>query len=143
MAQTSTIEWTEATWNPVVGCTKVSAGCANCYAERMAKRLAAMAKNDQISGRNPGRKANYLRVITVDGRWNGHVHPDEGALSDPFRWKTGRLVFVNSMSDLFHENVPLWFIQRVFDAMNQCPRHIFQVLTKRPERAAEASRHVE
>lgn len=76
MAQTSTIEWTESTWNPVVGCRKVSAGCANCYAERMSKRLAAMAKADLSCGRNPGKKEAYLHVINRRGRWNGDVYLD-------------------------------------------------------------------
>lgn len=137
MAQLSTIEWTDATWNPVVGCRKISAGCQHCYAERMAKRLAAMAAADQVAGRNAGKKAAYLRVINRFGRWNGSVFLDEGAVSDPLSWRSPRVIFVNSMSDLFHDDVPLDFIRRVFDVMNRCPQHTFQVLTKRPERAAE------
>src|SRR4051812_38574076 len=110
MAQQSTIEWTDATWNPVVGCRKVSAGCKNCYAERMAKRLAAMAAADQEAGRNAGKKATYLRVISRLGRWNGSVFLDEGSVEDPLSWRSPRVIFVNSMSDLFHDEVPLDFI---------------------------------
>jgi protein gp37 len=139
MAQASRIEWTESTWNPVVGCTKVSAGCKNCYAERMAKRLAAMARADQAGGRAPGRKANYLHVVDRRGQWNGNVFLDHSALEDPLRWRSPRIVFVNSMSDLFHENVPLDFIRAVFAVMKGCPQHTFQVLTKRPRLAAEYS----
>lgn len=139
MAQQSSIEWTEATWNPVVGCRKVSAGCANCYAERMSKRLAAMATADVEAGRNPGRKAGYLHVINGKGRWNGDVFLDESAVTAPLAWRLPRVIFVNSMSDLFHEDVPLRFIRAVFDVMNRCPHHTFQVLTKRPERAREVA----
>ena len=136
MAQNSTIEWTETTWNPVAGCTKVSAGCKNCYAERMAKRLAAIARAAQAKGRNPGRTANYMRVVDRSGRWNSQMVLDGDALQDPGRWRQPRLVFVNSMSDLFHEDVPLDFIVRVFEVMNATPRHTFQILTKRPHIAA-------
>jgi len=137
MAQSSSIEWTESTWNPVVGCTKVSPGCKNCYAERMATRLAAMAEGALERGLNPGRTANYLHVINSHGRWNNHVFLDEAAVLDPLKWKQPRVIFVNSMSDLFHLGVPTKFIQQVFSTMNACPQHTFQVLTKRPERAAE------
>lgn len=117
MAQGSSIEWTEATWNPVTGCTKVSPGCKHCYAERMAKRLLAME--------NP-RYANGFRVT---------LHED--LLTLPLRWKKPRRIFVNSMSDLFHPAVPPAFLAACFDTMQNAPRHTFQVLTKRPERAAE------
>ena len=139
MAQASAIEWTGSTWNPVVGCSKVSPGCAHCYAERMAHRLGAMATGALAAGRNPGRTANYLEVIDRRGRWSGDLHLDYGALEDPLGWKSPRTVFVNSMSDLFHEAVPTDFIQRLFGVMNACPQHTFQVLTKRPERAAAES----
>jgi protein gp37 len=139
MAQSSTIEWTDATWNPVVGCRKVSAGCAHCYAERMAKRLAAMASADIEAGRNAGKKAAYLQVINRFGRWNGDVFLDYIAVDEPLRWNAPRVIFVNSMSDLFHDDVPAEFISRVFETMNRCPQHTFQILTKRPERAAELS----
>lgn len=110
----SSIEWTESTWNPVTGCTKVSPGCRNCYAERMARRLEGM------------RHPKYLRGFEVT------LH--EGALADPLRWKTPQTIFVNSMSDLFHEDVPLEFIERVFATMRDAAQHQFQVLTKRSER---------
>lgn len=142
MAQTSTIEWTEATWNPVVGCRKVSSGCANCYAERMAKRLAAMAEADVASGRNPGKKAAYLHVINRRGRWNGDVYLDYASVGAPLSWTAPRVIFVNSMSDLFHDDVPEDFVHSVFDVMNRCAQHTFQLLTKRPERAAELSRRL-
>lgn len=122
MAIGSTIEWTEATWNPVTGCTKVSAGCKNCYAERMAKRLQAMGVPQYRNGFK----------LTLQHE----------ALDVPRRWKRPRKVFVNSMSDLFHPQVPLLFIQQVFKVMNECPQHTFQILTKRPEIAAEFSREL-
>lgn len=139
MAQASTIEWTDATWNPVVGCRKVSEGCRHCYAERMAKRLGAMAEADARRGQDAGKKAAYLTVINGRGHWNGSVFLDEASVSAPLSWKQPRSIFVNSMSDLFHEEVPKSFIDRVFEVMNACPQHTFQVLTKRPERAAAFS----
>ncbi|MCC6443723.1 MAG: phage Gp37/Gp68 family protein [Armatimonadetes bacterium] len=117
MAGSSQIEWTEMTWNPVTGCTKVSQGCKHCYAERFAGRLQAMGN---------ARYRNGFRVT---------LHEDLVEL--PLRWKQPKMIFVNSMSDLFHEEVPLDFIRRVFDTMNRCPRHIFQVLTKRSRRLSE------
>lgn len=142
MAQTSSIEWTESTWNPVVGCTKVSTGCTNCYAERMAKRLVAIAQSAQMCGKNPGRAKNYASVINNRGRWNGRVFLDKAAVDDPRSWRLPRVVFVNSMSDLFHPDVPTTFIKSVFRVMNECPQHTFQVLTKRPERTAKLSSSV-
>ena len=139
MAQTTTIEWTETTWNPVVGCTKVGPGCTHCYAERMAHRLVAMAKADRAADRNAGKKATYLHVVGRDGSWNGKVYMDEHAVETPLRWRSPRMIFVNSMGDLFHEGVSLDFVQRVFAVMNRCPRHTFQILTKRPERALKFS----
>ena len=117
MATNSNIEWTEMTWNPVTGCTKISQGCKNCYAERMTKRLTAMGSD---------RYRNGFRVT---------LHPD--SLDAPRKWKQGRVVFVNSMSDLFHDDIPLSYIQRVFTTMRDCPHHTFQILTKRSERLAE------
>jgi protein gp37 len=117
MATTSRIEWTEMTWNPVTGCTKISQGCKHCYAERMARRLHAMGN---------GRYRNGFRVT---------LHPD--LLDVPRRWRDPRVVFVNSMSDLFHEAVPFDFIARVFETISACPQHTFQVLTKRSERLRE------
>ena len=137
MAQGSSIEWTDSTWNPVVGCTKVSSGCANCYAERMAKRLAAISQSAINRGDRPGRAAHYQSVVNAKGRWNGKVYLDHDAVEDPLSWRLPRTVFVNSMSDLFHEEVPLSFIQRIFDVMNRCPQHVFQILTKRPHLTAE------
>lgn len=139
MAQASSIEWTQSTWNPVVGCSKVSEGCANCYAERMAKRLAAMARARQQLGERAGRTANYAKVINSKGRWNGQVYLDESALADPLGWRLPRVIFVNSMSDLFHERVPFDFVRRVFEVMERCPQHTFQILTKRPQIAADYS----
>lgn len=122
MAGNSNIEWTEATWNPVTGCSKVSQGCKNCYAERMAKRLVAM--------KNP-RYANGFKVT---------LHHD--LIDTPKKWIKPRKIFVNSMSDLFHPEVPLDFIQKVFETMNETPQHSFQVLTKRPEKALELAHHL-
>ena len=113
MAQSS-IEWTEMTWNPSTGCTKISAGCKNCYAEVMANRLQAMGVEKYKDG---------FKIA---------IHED--ALNAPYSWKGSKLVFVNSMSDLFHPDIPLDFIQKVFDIMNNNPQHTFQVLTKRAER---------
>jgi protein gp37 len=117
MALKSTIEWTETTWNPVTGCTKVSAGCANCYAERMARRLQAMGQ------------ANYANGFTVT------LHPR--MLELPLHWRKPQAIFVNSMSDLFHEDVPDDFILDVFGIMERAHWHRFQVLTKRSERMAD------
>lgn len=118
----TTIEWTDTTWNPTTGCTKVSAGCKFCYAEVMTKRLKGMGQEKYKDG------------------FALKVHPD--TLDDPYTWRKPRIVFVNSMSDLFHEDVPLGFIKRVFKVMNECPSHTFQVLTKRAERLAEVSKHL-
>lgn len=125
MAGKSTIEWTEATWNPVTGCDRVSAGCDNCYAQTLAKRLKAMGN------------ARYQR--DGDPRTSGPgfgVTLHEDVLDVPFRWRNPRTVFVNSMSDLFHDEVPDDFIRKVFDVMVANERHTFQVLTKRSRRLA-------
>ncbi|MDQ2653470.1 MAG: phage Gp37/Gp68 family protein [Chloroflexota bacterium] len=114
MANASGIEWTEATWNPLTGCTKVSPGCKHCYAERLSKRLLAMG--------HP-KYANGFRLT---------LH--EESLGLPLRWRKPRTIFVNSMSDLFHEDVPDAFVHQVFEVMGQAHWHRFQVLTKRPER---------
>jgi protein gp37 len=114
VATASNIEWTEMTWNPVTGCTKVSQGCKHCYAERMAKRLHAMGAQRYRNGFQPT------------------LHPDLADL--PRGWKKPRVIFVNSMSDLFQEEVTDEFIQRIFDTMLACPQHTFQILTKRSER---------
>ncbi|HEY1031190.1 MAG TPA: phage Gp37/Gp68 family protein [Flavipsychrobacter sp.] len=113
----SSIEWTEMTWNPTTGCTKISAGCKYCYAEVMAKRLQAMGIE------------KYKDAFAV------RTHSD--ALNVPYQWKSSKVVFVNSMSDLFHPQIPLDFIQKVFKVMNENPQHVFQVLTKRADRLLE------
>jgi protein gp37 len=122
MANKSNIEWTEMTWNPVTGCTKVSQGCKHCYAERMAKRLTAMGAE------------RYRNGFSVT------LHPD--LVDIPRGWRLPRVVFVNSMSELLHDDIPLAYIQRVFATMRDCPRHTFQVLTKRSERLAELAPHL-
>lgn len=129
MSTTSSIEWTETTWNPVRGCTRVSAGCEHCYAESMAHRFSG-----------PGRPYEGLTRNRGNGpRWTGQVRLVEDAVAEPLRWRRPRLVFVNSMSDLFHEGVPLDFIRRVFETMETASHHTFQVLTKRAERLAEVA----
>jgi protein gp37 len=131
MAQTSSIEWTDATWNPVAGCSVATAGCTNCYAMRMAARLEAMGV-EKYQGLT--RKSGDRHV------WTGKVACDETALSAPRSWRRPRRVFVNSMSDLFHPGVPDDFIARVWAVMRDTPIHTYQVLTKRPERMAELLR---
>lgn len=121
MAQSS-IEWTEMTWNPTTGCTKISAGCKFCYAEIMSKRLKAMGVE------------KYKDAFKV------RTH--ENQLNIPYTWKTGKIVFVNSMSDLFHKDIPLEFIKKVFAVMNDNPNHVFQVLTKRAERLYEVHKEL-
>lgn len=116
MASTK-IEWTESSWNPVTGCSKISEGCRNCYAERMAKRLKAMGQ------------PNYRNGFAVT------CHPH--VLDLPLQWKKPRTIFVNSMSDLFHQDVPAAFVEKIFAVMNRARRHIFQVLTKRAERMTQ------
>lgn len=111
MAQLSTIEWTEATWNPVTGCTKISPGCAHCYAERLSNRLRAMKQPNYRNGFELTLQPQMLEV--------------------PLRWKSPQTIFVNSMSDLFHREVPADYIRQVFDVMRQAYWHRFQVLTKR------------
>jgi protein gp37 len=117
MSLSTAIEWTDSTWNPVTGCTKISSGCANCYAERLALRLQAMG--------NPSYKNGFSVTLHED------------ALELPLKWKKPQSIFVNSMSDLFHEDIPLEFILRVFEVMRQAKQHRFQILTKRPERMLE------
>ena len=119
MASSSRIEWTQTTWNPVTGCTKISQGCKHCYADRMSRRLQAMGV------------AKYRNGFSVA------IHPS--VLRDPLKWRKPRLVFVNSMSDLFHQVVPTAFIEAVFGVMNEASQHTFQVLTKRPSRVSQLS----
>jgi len=116
MSNTS-IEWTESTWNPVTGCNKISPGCKNCYAERMARRLKLMGSE------------RYINEFELT------LHED--VIKEPLSWKKPRTIFVNSMSDLFHENIPLEFIQKIFDVMVKADWHTFQILTKRAERLEE------
>ncbi|MBY0261392.1 MAG: phage Gp37/Gp68 family protein [Phycisphaerales bacterium] len=134
MAIGSTIEWTEATWNPVAGCTPISPGCLNCYAARMALRLESVGGSTAEKYAGTAKRARDGRPVFA-----GRINLDHDALDLPRRWRKGRRIFVNSMSDLFHENVPTEFIQAVFEVMGECPQHEFQVLTKRPERAAALS----
>lgn len=117
MAQTSSIEWTDATWNPVTGCTKISPGCKNCYAQRMAKRLHAMGQ--------PRYKNEFEVTLQHD------------LVEQPLHWNKSRMIFVNSMSDLFHESVPTDFIFKVFEVMKKSHWHTFQILTKRSDRLLE------
>src|SRR5690606_26448584 len=133
-AQGSSIEWTDATWNPVAGCTPVSPGCLNCYAARMAVRLQRMGGTGGGASEGTARRARDGRPVFA-----GRINLDREALDLPGSWKKGRRVFVNSMSDLFHEDVPLEFVKDIFEVMASCPQHEFQVLTKRPERAVELS----
>lgn len=128
MAQLSKIEWTDVTWNPVAGCTIASAGCSNCYAMRMAARLEAMGveKYHGLTRKSGGRSV-----------WTGKINLDHRVLAVPYKWQKARKVFVNSMSDLFHESVPDEFILRVWTVMAETPRHTYQVLTKRPDRMRE------
>ncbi len=130
MASNSDIEWTDATWNPVAGCTIMSAGCTNCYAMRMAARLEAMGQ-DKYQGltRHSGGRA----------KWTGKIYLDHKSLTIPRRWSKPRLVFVNSMSDLFHPDVPFEFVAMVWKVMEETPHHTYQILTKRPDRMAEFS----
>jgi protein gp37 len=123
LASNSTIEWTESTWNPVTGCNKISPGCKHCYAERLAKRLKAMGQ------------ANYKNGFRLT------LQPK--MLELPLGWKKPQTIFVNSMSDLFHKDVPLDYVQQVFDVMKRAHWHRFQVLTKRADRLAELSSQLE
>lgn len=134
MAQGTGIEWTEATWNPVAGCTPVSPGCLNCYAARMALRLEAISAGGCSKYQGTATRARNGRPV-----FSGRINLDRGALDLPRAWRKARRIFVNSMSDLFHEAVPTEFIRAVFEVMNDCPQHQFQVLTKRPERALSLS----
>lgn len=125
MAIGTGIEWTEATWNPVAGCTAISPGCTNCYAARMAGRLVLMGAE------------KYAETVRRSGRrsvWTGRLSVDERAIEAPLRWRRPRRIFVNSMSDLFHEGVPVGALRRIWSVMAEAHWHTFQILTKRPER---------
>ena len=127
MAETS-IEWTDASWNPVAGCTVISPGCTNCYAMRMAARLEAMSveKYSGLTRSSGGRSV-----------WTGKIKLDEKSLDIPRTWSKPRRIFVNSMSDLFHEAVPAEFVTRAWQVMAETPRHTYQILTKRPDHMAK------
>lgn len=127
MAGQSDIEWTEATWNPVAGCAVVSPGCTNCYAMRMAARLEAMG---QEKYRGTTRKSRRGHV------WTGRINLHRDSLEAPLGWSTPRRIFVNSMSDLFHEDVPSGYVRDVWRVMERAHWHTYQILTKRPERMA-------
>lgn len=129
---TSGIEWTEVTWNPTTGCDRTSPGCDNCYALTLAKRLKAMHQPKYQADGDPRTSGPGFRLT---------LHPD--ALGLPFRWSAPRLIFVNSMSDLFHEDVPLDYIRSVFDVMTATPQHTYQVLTKRSKRLARDAAHLD
>lgn len=142
MSAKTGIEWTDATWNPVAGCSKVSEGCRNCYAMTSAARVANASLVTKPEKRTPAQKA-YTAVVpeSLDGRrflpiWNNRVVCMPERLTEPFKWRSLKRVFVNSMSDLFHEDVPDEFIGAVFASMQSCPQHTFQILTKRPARMA-------
>ncbi len=137
MSTTSTIEWTEKTWNPVLGCSVISPGCHHCYAMKMAVRLKGVALKRIARKEDPGRLRHYVDVIGADGRWNGRMTLVPEALSDPARWKRPSTVFVNSMSDLFHEHLSVEDIRKVCVAMAEVSRHTYQVLTKRASRMRE------
>lgn len=124
MVSRSSIEWTEATWNPVTGCNVISPGCTNCYAMRLAARLAAMG-SEKYEG--------TTRTSGGRAKWNGKIKLDYLSLDAPRRWKQGRIIFVNSMSDLFHEKISRRFIEAVFEVMLETPQHTYQVLTKRAD----------
>jgi protein gp37 len=113
------IDWTDKVWNPLTGCTKIGQGCKHCYAERMAKRLKAMGRPE------------YQDAVDNAGKWTGKVTLVEERLKDPMKWRKPSRVFVNSMSDLFHENVPSLFIMRMIEVMQNANQHIYQILTKR------------
>jgi protein gp37 len=132
VADHSGIEWTEATWNPTTGCDRISSGCDNCYALALARRLKAMGSDKYQNDGDPRTSGPGFGVT---------VHED--ALLVPFRWKQPRLVFVNSMSDLFHARVPTPFIRSVFEVMRQTPQHTYQVLTKRSTRLRRLGRELE
>jgi protein gp37 len=127
MANTS-IEWTDITWNPVAGCRVISPGCTNCYAMRMAARLDAMGTPKY---RSLTRKSGNRWV------WAGTIRLDRASLALPYSWRKPRRIFVNSMSDLFHADVPANFVAEIWEVMRRTPQHTYQILTKRPERMAE------
>lgn len=129
---TTQIEWTDVTWNPVTGCDRVAAGCDNCYALALARRLKAMGVEKYQADGNP---------VTSGPGFGVTIHPS--ALSVPLKWKKPRMVFVNSMSDLFHPKVPISFVRDIFDVMRETPQHTYQILTKRAHRMARVSERLD
>ena len=132
MGQTK-ISWTESTWNPVRGCTRVTRECTNCYAEGMTARFSGADKRTGL----PMYGTGFATMTPAGPRWTNEVALIESKLHEPLRWKKPRMIFVNSMSDLFHEKLPWEDIRQVYRVMRRCPHHVFQVLTKRPERRRE------
>lgn len=126
MSNKTKIPWTDKTWNPVVGCTKCSPGCLNCYAERMANRLCWM-----------GKSGYEIATDLETGKWTGHITCMKSRLDKPLHWKKPCKIFVCSMSDLFHPKVPFEFIDKIFDVIQRTPDHTYQILTKRPKRMAD------
>jgi protein gp37 len=125
------IEWTNETWNPIIGCSKISAGCQNCYAEKMAKRIFHCLNH---IGKQSETLLNYSEALDENLNWKGKAVFCQNILTNPSKWKTPRKVFVCSMGDLFHESVPFEWIDAVFSVMSDNDQHVYQVLTKRPER---------
>ena len=133
MSDNTKISYVDATWSPVIGCTKCSPGCENCYAEKMAFRLMAMERSrleNELGGK-------YSQVIGRIGGWTGNIICDKSALDKPLHWRKPRRILVPSMGDLFHEKVPFGFISDTYEVTAKCPQHDFYFLTKRPEKAAE------
>ena len=133
----SKIEWTDKTWNPIIGCSKISEGCQNCYAEKMAFRLAHMPHTDYYSFVLDDNKEEDTEKFKYIPEWNGKTHLVESAFKKPYTWKKPQKIFVCSMGDLFHESVPFEWIDRVMEVIITNPRHTFQILTKRPARMLE------
>ena len=127
----SKIEWTDATWNPVVGCSKCSPGCDNCYAEKMARRLKGIASKPTIAP-PPAGIAKYKTIIGSNGGWNGKLNINDAEITDPLCWRKARNVFVCSMGDLFHQNMNVLWIDQIFAIMIRAQKHTFRLLTKRP-----------
>ena len=135
MSDKSKIEWTDATWNPIRGCSRVSEGCRNCYAERQAVRFTGNKRTTVAGTRSGPQPYSGLVVMQSDGpHWTGEVRFIEEHAGDPLHWRVPRRIFVNSMSDLFHEKVVQSWIDRIFAVMSLCPQHTFQILTKRADR---------
>lgn len=133
MSDKTQIEWTDATWNPIRGCSRVSEGCRHCYAEGQAARIIRMERGRGV----PEGEGSYDGLLAKGGQWNGRIKVVPDVMEQPLRWSKPRAIFVNSMSDLFHENVADDVIDRVFAIMAKASQHTFQILTKRPERMAK------